>query len=880
MSHLERNTSIYTDAEIITKIKAATKPFWVLPIKARNGDKAFSIQKVGKVVEAFDKRSPRKYAKEVAHTYTLARTEAMVLVGAGCGHVINAVLRKAEPGFTLVVVEPELYLVKEALSNYDFRKHMEAKRLLFATSRDEVAGTLSYVNTAAVVENWYVVVNPYVAVLPEIYFEISDYVGNTLNSLRCNTGTMSGAGAQIAYNDLANIPYLIQFPGVIELKDLYKGRPAVVVSTGPSLERNVHLLLDKKYRDSVVVICVAQAARILLAYGITPDYMCTVDYGEVNASHFSGLEECGVPLVALNRTYAPIFEKWKSPIYVATSIQTPRGCVSDAWLSRGGIEQGGSVSHFAFGLAMHLGCSPVALMGQDLAYEGDKSHNSLADSSGGLKIENGNITWQVDDPRSPIYKKDYAMGPALPVDGYFGDPVVTNVGLASFIHSFSALSELFKHRSRLYDCTEGGALIPGFRPTTLQSFLNRFAKHSFPHLREEFHYNMTWKEDVDSILKIMEADVKNLQALIHNADKGVQSANKMEIFVGDKHRGALKSYCAAKDENEKASNAAQECAKLNPLLESAIYGASREIAGKDLFVSGKHVDKDDAAFVTRIKRNRHILTAARREAEKLLKTYAEVREKLELLLIDETAMRQGEPQIPSIEDAGSYLEKGNWGLPLLEIQRMAIHDIALEGCDKVESLEFRCHTMRKAAIARGEEWQKTQQEREKKLRFSLLVKAAKIAGSRQQNFRKAYLCLRKAHDLFPDDDLTWYGLASSLTMLKRHTEAWQWYDKLLEKHPDVEQYRFERMLVMLSAGEMVDGFAELESLLVINEEKYGHVLFMAAQIVADVKQDTVAAAKIMRRYLQRYSENPEAWHFLYKWTGDHDAKRKYEKLSR
>ena len=40
----------------------------------------------------------------------------------------------------------------------------------------------------------------------------------------------------------------------------------------------------------------------------------------------------------------------------------------------GGLPMSGSVSTVAFGLARLLGCSPIVLVGQDLAYSGGRTH--------------------------------------------------------------------------------------------------------------------------------------------------------------------------------------------------------------------------------------------------------------------------------------------------------------------------------------------------------------------------------------------------------------------------------------------------------------------------------------------------------------------------
>jgi predicted Zn-dependent protease len=102
---------------------------------------------------------------------------------------------------------------------------------------------------------------------------------------------------------------------------------------------------------------------------------------------------------------------------------------------------------------------------------------------------------------------------------------------------------------------------------------------------------------------------------------------------------------------------------------------------------------------------------------------------------------------------------------------------------------------------------------------------------------------------------------------------------LLEETPDNNQYKYERMLVLLSSGHMDAGFRELDELME-KTDQYDSVLYTVADIIAYVRKDKERAAEILRQYLEKFPRNPDAWKKLWEWTGDNKAKVRWERLSR
>lgn len=428
--------------ELATKlIELKEECDWIIPIKSQNGNLNILVKRGGgEFLPGYSMENPSKEGDDAAKTMLLYKQNISVVVGMGVGYLVNSILKKSEKEHRIVVVEPVLPMVKIALHNFDFFNAIMKKELIIVTSADQVVLVLQILAGQLMIEGWNMTTDKYTTNRPEEYNKLITITAESLNQILCNTGTIAGAaGGIIADNDISCLPYVIRHRGVEELKGLFRDKPAILVSTGPSLSRNIHHLIDIK--DRVIIIAVGQALRVLLAYNIRPDFISTVDFGEVNIGHFKGLMGSGVPLTTINRTYAPLLKEWQGPKFIAaTPVPGFEEMASGILTKKGFIEAGGSVAHMCLGLAQLLECNPVIFIGQDLAL-GENSHIPLADAMGKVGItEDGQIIWKVEDHRCTLHgEKAHSMGPVHTVPGYWGKPVLTNLGLASFLTVFEEL---------------------------------------------------------------------------------------------------------------------------------------------------------------------------------------------------------------------------------------------------------------------------------------------------------------------------------------------------------------------------------------------------------------------------------------------------------
>ena len=768
------------------------------------------------------------------------KDEASVFFGIGNGAMLKAVCEKKEKDHMVIVYESQLDILEYALSLNDFSEWIENETLLFVINKDaeEFSALVAMIESGYMIQDWILFFERYVLLKPSVYGEIINKIQQVINQLRCNTGTVMSAGMMIAKNDIDNLPYVIKDRGISVFKDAFIGKLAVLVSTGPSLSRNIFLL--KEVQDKVIIIAVGQALRILLAYGIKPDFICTVDFGEVNMTHYEGLTDSDVPLVALNRTYSPLLKAWKGAKFISASInpgaeKTLTGFLSD----RGCLEQGGSVAHFMLSFALYIGCNPIMIIGQDLALTDGLSHDPNADSAGKIQIRDGFIEWKVDDPRSPTLNTQiHSMGQAVVVPGYFNEAVITNIGLASFISSFEDIIKRTAAGKTIINCTQGGARIPRTKQMALSTALEKYCGESIDKsiIDKNKYTREDWQEQITEAIKIAEAEKNNLVDLISECNLALGSNRLLQ------EQSERENFEALLKENETHSNKAHKLSEKNPLMRLAVYGASRLIQGRDLRVKGglEHLSADKKDFETRIRRNKIILDAALAAAEDLLISYTRTIDNLKIIEFGGSLEEEKkENKLLSREEIETYLEAGNWARILTESRVWFPANDSL-----IKASELKDKSINDA--------KEKYKEHPKLIEYNELIYDAQELGRAEvKDYEKILELLNKAQELYPDKFEASWGKATVLHHLDRCDESLAEYEKLVQLYPNIPRLHFEKTLVLMKT----DAIEGLKQMVIFLTEQGDFQYFWrnVAQLLE--KMDTQKAVMAYAEYLKHFPDD-------------------------
>lgn len=254
-----------------------------------------------------------------------------------------------------------------------------------------------------------------------------------------------------------NIKEIIENPGINLLYDKFKNKPAVIVATGPSLNKNKHLL--KNFVNKAIFICPDASLKILLDIGIKPNLVTALERDPETADLIKGFSPEDVKDVYYAAT--PVIPHTAYEAYNGPKIIVYRNYQHFNWLEidKGMLEIKQSSGNMAFKLAEALGCNPIILVGQDLAY----SRDGTTHAEGALFGEN----------------QEHTMGniKKYEVPGNDGKPILTHDVWDLFRKGYEIDIETYK--GTCINATEGGALINGTKIMTLKDVLDNYISEIF-----------------------------------------------------------------------------------------------------------------------------------------------------------------------------------------------------------------------------------------------------------------------------------------------------------------------------------------------------------------------------------------------------------------
>lgn len=397
------------------------------------------------------------------------------VLGIGLGYTVYEILKKKNPKAIVVICEPDAGVFKDLLYRVDLRNLLQnTSVLLYCGSPLEIAaGLRSILLTSLVVlitDVDYIVAGyirqAYAEWARDTRYHLQNAFRNALFAVGNDIDDTLVGMKQI----FDNIAVCLSNPGINGLKDSYAKTPAIIVSAGPSLQKNMHLL--KEAKGKALIFAVDTTLRPLLKMGLVPDAVFVVErFPNVYECHFRDLDVPDeVVMIALPVIFPPIYETAKGPKLIAfRGNESLNDWINTACGDKGVLEVGGSVAHMAFSFARFIGADPIIFIGQDLAYAEDGSTHSAATVFAGNKLSFN--TSETLPPEERTYL----------VPGYYGKPVPTCFYLRDFLIWFE--NHIQTANARCINATEGGALIKGAENMPLQEVLNRFCRY---YLKDQF----------------------------------------------------------------------------------------------------------------------------------------------------------------------------------------------------------------------------------------------------------------------------------------------------------------------------------------------------------------------------------------------------------
>ena len=281
-------------------------------------------------------------------------------------------------------------------------------------------------------------------------------------------------------NLLHNIDQYVGGEGVAELANAVPGFPAIVVSAGPSLRRNVDLLARPGVRDRCVIIAVQTVLKPLLARGIQPHFVTALDYHEISRRFYEGLnadDVRGITLVADPKVHPVVIDSFPGSVRCCASPFLDE-VLGVQHRDMGALPAGATVAHLAVYLAHHLGCNPIALIGQDLAFTdglyyspGTAIHDTWAP-----ELNTFNTIEMMEWQRIARHRRHLQK-----VRDIHGRTIYSDAQMTTYLQQFERdFAEYRATGVRIIDATEGGAAKQHAELMPLRDVLDRFATQPVP----------------------------------------------------------------------------------------------------------------------------------------------------------------------------------------------------------------------------------------------------------------------------------------------------------------------------------------------------------------------------------------------------------------
>ena len=293
-----------------------------------------------------------------------------------------------------------------------------------------------------------------------------------------NLNTVKLQGARLLKQGLDNLPAVAAATPFSKMIGQFEGSPMLIVSPGPSLDKNIDQI--KYFKGRALIVAPAQSALALTAAGVIPDIVVVADPNEMQYL-LEGVPMDQVTALVLGVTCHPALYKQ----YAGKLITFNANLGLDAWISdifkdTTSLPAGGSVSTDALCMGVFLKCSPIIIVGQDLSFSDDKQYASKS-ADGQVKIVKDEETNTVSYSNlTQGLETVFAAGgfdsrtltePLRTLPGYYGGTVFTKTDYAIFHTEFQNIAQAIKEEEteiELLNCTEGGAFIEGFNHISLR----------------------------------------------------------------------------------------------------------------------------------------------------------------------------------------------------------------------------------------------------------------------------------------------------------------------------------------------------------------------------------------------------------------------------
>lgn len=385
----------------------------------------------------------------------------ILFCGFGNGMYIRKLLAEVDESVRILVYEPSAIIYEKSMEVYDHSEILQDGRVEIVvegvsdiTFEDRLYEFLTYHD----IKNCIIQAYPnYDRIVSEQVKYFDEQVQLAIMKIRATQNVLARYGMKDAKNSLCNRIPLMRSKSMISLqKELPLDVPAIIISSGPSLNKNIEEL--KRAKGRAFLVAVDSAVPALMKHDVIPDIIVTVDSNK-NTKHIDDPRAVEVAMICCLESQCALVAPQKGAVFFMND-QNPYIAEfnrrNHVFLPN--FSTGGSVANSACAVLTAFGFKNIVFVGQDLAYT-----DNLAYAAGTVGSQRA---FRIEDQEEKY------------VDGYYGGKVRSSSEFILYLDWF--VEEIAQHPEiSFYNATEGGALIRGAQNISLREVIGQLCLKDF-----------------------------------------------------------------------------------------------------------------------------------------------------------------------------------------------------------------------------------------------------------------------------------------------------------------------------------------------------------------------------------------------------------------
>ncbi len=353
-------------------------------LPAANGEiTAIISRRDGRELYLHSRFDPGKEAKDLVAKTPMRENTLYLILGCGFGYHIKELLRKIPQSSRIVVIESSAAPLGTTMQQYNQKQGkiwIKDKRLSFVALNDPQI--VCFILADSFVKNHLYSLEMLThipsSLTDEVFYrQVVELVPNDFpRRLKDYLQTIDTTLESNLVNYWKNLEVTWNNPPIGGFADQWAGKPAIIVSAGPSLTAQLDWL--RQAQGKALIICVSTAAKVLIQHGISPDFVMAIDPYGANMAHFEGWDTKSAALLYYQKVWRGIPAMYEGLKFWFT-MQGEADIPLIRPFPKGQFNGGGTVAFSALQFARYIKADPIIFVGQDFAFLDGATHAAGTD---------------------------------------------------------------------------------------------------------------------------------------------------------------------------------------------------------------------------------------------------------------------------------------------------------------------------------------------------------------------------------------------------------------------------------------------------------------------------------------------------------------------